>query len=285
MIYVSTACLHRDRIGEVLEEYALAGIKNIELSGGTSYYPQMEQELCFYQKKYGLNYVCHAYFPPHEQDIVVNLASCNDRIYEDSIEHYKKCIDLLHRIDCKVLSIHAGFFIEIKSEEVGKELSDRCVYNKKAAMERFCKAYYKISELCKKHDIRLYLENNVLSAYNYEKFGKKNQLMLTDYDAFVELNHNIEFEFLLDLGHLYVTANTLGINYKEQCKKLQPFTRWLHISHNNGITDQHDPLREDSEIIKIYRNIFNDQLPVTLETNGSIEDILRSKKIVEEVWQ
>ena len=137
-------------------------ITNVELSGGTRYYPEIESDLMYYKQEYGMNYVCHAYFPPSEQDFVVNLASCNEEIYLKSIEHYMNCLELLKKLDCHVLSIHAGFFIEILPSEIGKALSDTIVYDKEEALQRFCEAYKRIERVAKQYDITMYLENNVL---------------------------------------------------------------------------------------------------------------------------
>ena len=112
MIYVSSSCVKKKRIDDVIKHLADAGIKNIELSGGTDYYDGIEDDLKSLKDVYDLNYACHAYFPPHKKPFVINLASCNDKIYQQSINHYVDCIDMLKRIGCNILSIHAGFLIE-----------------------------------------------------------------------------------------------------------------------------------------------------------------------------
>lgn len=282
MIYISTSCIQDKYIREVLAKYVQAGICNIELSGGTQYYACIEEDLCLYKEKYNLNYACHAYFPPHEKEIVINLASCNNEIFAASLQHYRKCIELLRKIECRTLSIHAGFFSEITVEEIGNRLSGRIVYDESRAVERFCQAYMTISKLCEQNGIDLYLENNVLNYQNYHAFGERNLLMLTDYDAFIELYNRMPFKLLLDLGHLYVTSGTLGLDFKEQCKKLQPYVCWLHISQNNGLSDQHSPLQRESCIVDAYKMFFSDKsIPITLETHGNIESISQSKKILE----
>lgn len=58
MIYVSSACIAKKKIGEVIDTYVQNGIKEIELSGGTQYYPDIERDLSEKQKKYGLQYAC-----------------------------------------------------------------------------------------------------------------------------------------------------------------------------------------------------------------------------------
>lgn len=280
MIYVSSACVRAKKIVDVLRTYSEAGIKNVELSGGTSYYPQIEEDLKYYGRKNGLNYVCHSYFPPPKEDFVVNLAACNDKIYEQSIEHYKHCIEMLKRMECKVLSIHAGFYVEIAPQEIGKELSNDIVYDKGQALDRFCSAYIMIDKLCKNNGISLYLENNVLNQSNFERFGNQNLLMLTDYETYKELRQQLEFELLLDLGHLHVSTHTLGKDYETECAQFAPHVRWLHLSENNGIVDEHRPLVRDSEIIRMYQKYFKNNTPITLETNGSIEEILNSAELL-----
>lgn len=276
MIYVSSACIKKSRISDVIKEYVQCGIKNIELSGGTEYYDELVNDLSFMKEKYNLNYVFHAYFPPPKEDFVINLASCNDVIYEKSINHYLNCIEIMKQVGCNVLSIHAGFFVEIKTDEIGKNVSKAVIYNKKDAIERFCKAYEKIKKECDKNQIFLYLENNVLSAANYEAFGSKDLLMMTNYETFIELKQMLDFELLLDLGHLHVSANTLGLDFQRECNMFVPYAKWIHISDNNGIVDEHEPLHANSFIVQSYKKIFNTGVDITLETSGNLEDVLKS---------
>lgn len=280
MIFVSSACVRAKKISEVLLQYSKAGIKNIELSGGTSYYPQIENDLLYYGKKYGIKYVCHSYFPPAKNDFVINLAACNDEIYMRSIEHYKDCIGMLKRMEIKVLSIHAGFFIEITPKEIGRKLSGNIIYDEEKAIDRFCSAYELINKMCKENGINLYLENNVLNQENFERFGKHNLLMLTDYDAYKKLREQLDFELLLDLGHLHVSACTLSKDYESECLKFSDYAKWIHLSENNGILDQHRPLQKNSEIVRMYKKYFDTGIPVTLETNGRIDEIISSVDVL-----
>ena len=227
-----------------------------------------------------MNYACHAYFPPPKVPFVVNLASCNDEIYRKSIEHYNNCIELLKRIDCNVLSVHAGFLIEIKKEEIGKKLSREVIYDKDEAYNRFCYAYEKLSRKCREQNCRLYLENNVLSQENYQEFEHQNYLMMTDYKSIMDMKEWMDFELLLDLGHLYVSSNTLGFDYEQECIRLKEYARWIHISENNGIYDEHKPLREESVILKEFQKIFHSGFNVTLETVGEMNSVLKSVELI-----
>lgn len=280
MIYVSSSCIKNNNIAEVICQLADKGIQNVELSGGTDYYDGIESDLKRLKERYQLNYVCHAYFPPPKVSFVVNLASCNDDIYIKSIEHYDNCIDLLKKINCNVLSVHAGFLIEISKDEIGRKLNKTVIYDKNEAYSRFCYAYENLSRKCKERDIQLYLENNVLSQENYQEFKYQNYFMMTDYESIMYLKEQIHFDLLLDLGHLHVSSDTLGLDYEQECNKLKKYVRWIHISENNGIYDEHKPLRNGSVILKEFQKIFHSDLSVTLETVGEINDILNSIELI-----
>lgn len=281
MIYISTSCFKKKRIGQIIKEYGENGIKNIELSGGTEYYEEIEADLQKYKKMYGLNYACHAYFPPPKDDFVVNLASCNDKIYKKSVEHYEKCIEMLARNDIHILSIHAGFLVEITAQTVGRKIVNPVVYEEKEAYSRFCDAYKYIAALCRQNQIDFYLENNVLSSENYKEFQNHNYFMMTDYDSITKMAEQLEFKLLLDLGHLYVSCHTLKLSYDEQCEKLKPYIKWLHVSENNGAVDMHLPLKEQSDITRQAQSMGIVHTNITLETKGNIIDIKRSMDILE----
>lgn len=282
MIFVSSACVKQHNIAEIVRQLAERGIRNIELSGGTEYYDSLEDDLVMLKQKHHLQYACHAYFPPPKIPFVVNLASCNDLIYQQSIDHYLRCIEMLKRVECKVLSIHAGFLIEIGADEVGHRLSSKVIYNERKAYDRFCCAYERIARLCAENHIDFFLENNVLSEENYAEFGYHNYMMMTDYASVMKMKSQLEFSLLLDLGHLYVSSNTLGLNYDDECKKFSEYVKWLHISENNGVIDEHKPLNKDSEILQEYKKIYCQDINVTLETVGSMEEILSSISLIEE---
>lgn len=280
MLYVSSACLKKSRINEIIKHFAENGIRNIELSGGTDYYPEIVTDLKKLKKKYDLNYACHAYFPPPKNPFVVNLAACNDDIYQQSIKHYVQCIDVLKYLGCGTLSIHAGFLVEISTDEIGRKLSNKIVYDEGKAYDRFCSAYKFITELCKKNNINFYLENNVLSQENYNEFGGHNYMMMTDYESIMKMKAQLDFDLLLDLGHLHVSSHTLNLDFAQECENLCHHVKWYHISENNGISDEHRPLVEDSEILKEFYKLYDPVLNVTLETVGNIEEILRSTHLI-----
>lgn len=283
MIYVSSSCLKNKYISETVAQLAIAGICDIELSGGTDYYPDLEEDLIKLKKKYGLHYACHAYFPPPKEPIVVNLASCDDNIYQKSISHYENCIHLMEKLDCRTLSVHAGFLIRIEAGKIGKKLDCSVIYNEEKAYDRFCSAYTHLNELCQKKGITLYLENNVLSEENYQEFQQHNYLMMTDCDSIMRVKKKMDFNLLLDLGHLHVSANTLNLDFGEECNKLGKYAKWLHVSENDGVADQHYPLIKESATSDELRKIYLEGTNITLETVGNIEEIKNSIKYIDRI--
>lgn len=281
MIYISSSCIKKDRIARVVKSLAESGIRNIELSGGTGYYEEIEYDLKVLKERYRLTYACHAYFPPPKKPFVVNLASCNDEIYQQSVEHYNQCIKMLKHIDCRVLSVHAGFMVEVGTDEIGKKLSKRIVYDEGKAYDRFCSAYRCLSQQCIDSGIALFLENNVLDANNYREFGGHNYMMMTDYSSIMKMREQLDFNLLLDLGHLYVSARTLGLDFQWECSNLDGYAEWIHLSENNGVFDEHKPLREDSKILQEFRKMVTPNMNVTLETAGDIYEILQSMQLVQ----
>lgn len=282
MIYVSSSCLKKDRIVDILNEFKNHNILNIELSGGTVYYDNIFNDII--DNKDIFNFVCHAYFPPPKNDFVINLASCKDSVYNMSIDFYKKTIDLLFKMNIKVLSIHAGFYIDVDPSEIGKSISFNSAYDKKKSIDRFIVAYNLINDLCKKNGITLYLENNVISFQNYKNFNYNNYFMMTDSKSILEIKKQLDFKFLLDYAHLYVSSNTLGLDFLQEVKALSGIASWYHISDNNGIVDQHLPLESNSDIVSAFKGSSNNSIPVTLESKGNIDDITNSKKLLEKIY-
>ena len=279
MIYVSSSCISGQKISDVVRRLAQGGFRNIELSGGTSYYPEIFHDLAALKKEYGLTYVCHSYFPPPQKDFVVNLASCNDEIYNRSIQHYKNCIQRLPDIGCTVLSIHSGFFLELSPNELGSEFHTKVEYDIEAGTDRFCEAYEKISTLAEAQGITMYLENHVISSANFERSGRRIFAMMADSEAIFELKKRLDFRLLLDLGHLNVTCHSLQKDFETEARFLAPCVEWFHVSDNNAIADQHRPLTEDCAVTTIFRSIAHSNDNITLETKGSLEEITESYRI------
>jgi len=281
MIYVSSTCLKHDKIKDTVDELAQNGFKNIELSGGTNYYEGYEEDLLELKDNYNLNYLLHNYFPPPKQDIILNLASLNNGIYQKTLEHYEEAISLSRKLGAKRFGFHAGYFIDFNTKEVGNNISLTELYNKDEAMKKFCEGYNYLKE--KTRDIELYIENNVLSYTNANIFKGQCPFMFTDHEGYEELKSFIDFELLLDIGHLKVSANSLKIDFDEQLNKMIPISDYIHLSDNNGLHDQNKHFSQKSIFLnKLKKYDFGDKV-ITLEIYDSLEKLKESHVLFENV--
>lgn len=286
MIYVSTACMKANRIKESVTELGKAGIRNIELSGGTQYYSGYGQDLIMLKEKYNLQFTSHGYFPPAPTDFVVNLASCNDEIYQKSVEFYINSFKLFKMLECKALSVHAGFYMDISPLEIGKKISLTRSYDREMAEERFCKAVQLLKKSSDDANMLFLIENNVLTNENFCNFHRKNLFMMTDSQAVESLRHKLDFDLLLDLGHLKVSANTLELDYQKEFGKLIPQAKWLHLHDNDKKADLHNVLTEDSHIYRLLEK-NKKYIPdnITIEAHADITELLRCYSLVEQLIQ
>lgn len=272
MIYISSACVKAKYINKSVSTLAVAGFKNIELSGGTQYYPDYEVDLLQLQEKHGLKYLIHNYFPPPTKPFVLNLASLNDDIYEMSIELCMKAISLSKKLGGKNYGVHAGFLIDLKPNEIGRNISLDQLSERAKSIKRFVEAWNMLKSEAK-NNINFYIENNVLSSSNSITFSGENPLLLTDYDGYLELKEHMDFDLLLDIAHLKVSSNTLKLDFENELKKLLPHTDYIHLSDNDGLHDQNKSFKKGSDMLKILRNYDLNGKIFTLETYCNITEL------------
>lgn len=261
MIYISTSCLKNKSIKESIKQIVDFGYTNIELSGGTDYYPKLVDDILFLEDKYKLNLICHNYFPPPKEHFVLNLASLDLSTQDKSFKFLEKTIKLSDELKIKEFGFHAGFFLNIPLNEIGKKIQSQTLFNKQEAIVQFCKSYNKLDNLTKS---KLYIENNVISGPNYEKFGE-NIFMLTSSKDYFALKKLIKFDLILDVAHLKVSCNSLNLNFEEQLDCLIHETDYIHISDNSGVTDDNIGLKKDSQLYSLLSNYSLKNKKITLE--------------------
>lgn len=279
MIYISSSCVKHQKIKDSVLDLVNNGFTNIELSGGTEHYPELENDLLELKEKYGLNYLCHNYFPPPKKHFVLNLASLNNEIYEKSVEHLIKAVELSKKLGAEKFGFHAGFFKDIPTNQIGKKIEFSKTFDKDKALQRFCEGF----ELIKKEagDLDLYIENNVFSHPNYQSFKGENIFMLTCSKEYFELKGSLDFNLLLDVAHLKVSCNTLGLDLKKELGELVNETDYFHISDNNALEDQNNIIEKDCGFINELRLISKkNTADFTLEMYDNIENIKKSYQML-----
>ena len=184
MIFVSSCCIRHPRIDDSIRELAAAGFRNIELTGGSSRYAGFIEDLLRLRQELGLRYTVHNYFPPPKEHFVLNLASLNPSMWQRSVDHCREALSLCRRLDISFYGVHAGFLLDIKTDEAGKRIPPRKIEDRAAGLQRFAEAFATLRD--EYPDVELYIENNVFSAANAESLGG-NAFLMTDVEGYQEL--------------------------------------------------------------------------------------------------
>lgn len=276
MIYISTSCVKADTIKDSIEKLLKKGFKNIELSGGTEYYDDLQKDLINFKKNNDVNFLLHNYFPPPKKHFVLNLASLNKKTFNMSIEHYKKSLDISNNLEAKIFGLHAGFLVDPNLNELGKSIEKKKMYNKSKAIDQFCNGLEHLLNYAP--DIRICVENNVFSDKNKKTF-ESNPFLFTDYDSYIELSEKLDFNILLDVAHLKVSCKSLSLPFLEQLNNLAQISDYIHISDNDALSDSNKYVTEDSEMYKALSKINLKGKILTLEIYEDLTRILSSYKL------
>ena len=275
MIFVSTSGFKNKKISEIIEILAVNKFKKIELSGGSTYYEGIEEDLIKLKVKYNLELQLHNYFPPPKDSFVLNLSSNNDIIFNRSVEHYKKSIEISKRLGANKFALHAGYLVDPDVSELGKKINKKVFIQRSKGIEKFSLGYNILKDFAGK-EFNIYVENNVLSKNNYESFLFKNPLLFTDFNSYLELKEKLDFKILLDIAHLKVSCNSLNLNFFDEFEKLSKLTDYFHISGNNNISDNNLSICNDEVLNKLLNNFDLDNKIITLEIYSGIKDIQKS---------
>ena len=274
MIYISSSCIKSNNIIDVLNILTNKGINNIELSGGTKHFIELEDQLVNFILKNKINVRLHNYFPPPKEDFVINIASLNAEIYEKSISHCLNSIRLSKKLGADRYSIHAGFLIdpEVKEIGIGKNLKKKELYDKNLVTKKMLSAIKLFNEEAG-NDLKIYIENNVISKKNYEKY-QNNPFTLTTRNDYENLSQNINFNLLLDVAHLKVSSNTLGRNFKEDLDFLFDKTDYLHLSSNNSLEDTNNNILSDKNLVEFLKTKDLNNKTLTHEVYEDLEKVI-----------
>jgi len=244
MIFVSTVFHSGETAVMVVANLLENGFSKIELSGG-AYSGTLINELLEFKEKCCLQ--VHNYFPPPSKPFVFNLGSLDLDIAKASILHAQKAICLAVSLGRPVFSFHAGYLFDPKPTELGRRMSKRQLYDLEESTFRFIDRVNDLASFAAKEGASLLIENNVLSAENYVEFGCNPFLMTSLADTLsIMKNTDERVNLLVDVGHLKVSANTLGFDPVDFMDKCDSWINAYHLSDNDGLSDSNDLVRNDS---------------------------------------
>lgn len=277
-IYVSTVCLQNTvAVEHRIQKYIDNGITAIELGGRVKTTPQTIALL----EHFPVQLLLHNYFPPVENPFYINLASPDPTIQSRSIDYIKRNIERSATFGADLYTFHAGFITDpsgtnehgllFASPPADEETTEK-------AIERFVEGLSQIIPHAESYNVHLAIENNICRR---EHIG---QLILQTKDEFIDLFQRISSPYLgilVDIGHLQVTANTLGDDSQQFLQSLRPYIRAFHLNQNNGIIDSAEPIQMDNPLFNTIRSFSQSKMIVeanfeTVESLSTYVQMLKS---------
>ena len=121
---------------------------------------------------------------------------------------------------------------------MGNKIKKKKLYNRKKSIDIFLQNIKQISAYAKKYNIKIMIENNVITKSNLEEFGK-NPLLMCDPRECLSLLKRFpsNVKMLLDVAHLKVSSKTLGFKKENMFSKCKDYIQGYHLSDNNGLKD------------------------------------------------
>jgi len=282
--YISSSCFKLRKINELLELANKNGFYNLELSGNIEFEDKIDNKL-LKEKKF--SFLIHNYFPTLERPFVLNLASKNQVIREKSIQLCQSAIKLSQKLGAWFYSIHGGFLVDLKPEDLGKKQSHLPYIDRKLGMKIFRESINRLLEFMEKERIKtvdLLIENNVNSQENLVN-GENKLYLLADLEEtrkFFKTINSPRLGLLVDLGHLKVSAEQLGFDKHEFIEILKDKIKAFHLSENNGVEDQGLAFNETAWFIPLLKQARFKETIKMIEINktNSDEDLLKCVKVV-----
>lgn len=290
MIYISSSSIYGVSIENSIKNLADAGIHNIELSGGVQYSENILVNLKRLRETFSINFLIHNYFPPPRKDFVLNIASHNKELRKQSINFIKSSINLAQEIGIDRYTVHAGYTKNFQpNPEGGYFITDNSQgISREQATRIMLQTLSDIQDYAAERKMKIGAEN----LFPIDT-APESSLLCTPFDVFGFLDSVAEDEhigLLLDLGHLFISANYFGFDkddfIKTLDKKYHHKILGIHLSGNDGKSDQHGQLSPDCWQLETVQKFNLKMIPVTIESRGlEANEVLKQYQMVEYVLE
>lgn len=293
--FISTTCFDKNfpEEGSSLGNFKGYGI---EFSGGKVMdSAALADTLNRFYVNNGKKILIHNYFPPAENDFVLNLASGDGRIIRQSFELIGKAISLCEKYGVRYYSLHPGFLYDALPQSNGYfefDMKTGLPYGK--SLENLTLNFKSVHEIAKGHGIRLAVEN-LFENPSILKTEKRIRSSLNC--TFEEMDRTLsglpeDTGLLLDLGHLNMSAKYFSFDRMDFLERI--ISKYgsrifeLHISSNNGDFDQHFAPEPDDWQLKALRlfescpGVDGNGINITLEARRLPESsLLKTMNLLE----
>jgi len=201
-----------------------------------------------YIDEFNFEYLVHNYFPIPEESFVLNIASFNDTIRKKSINHIKSAVDFCDTIGAKIYTFHPGFLTDphgsniLKSDydfQWDENMLNKANYSK--AKSLMYSAIDEIINYARAKSAKIAIESEG-SLY------KKDHLLMQrpeEYEDFITKYESGDIYVNLNIGHLNLASNAFNFKREDFVDLIQNHIVAMELSHNDGIDDQHLPLKKN----------------------------------------
>ena len=251
---------------------------NLEL-GSTHEYKNYIKEIV---RKYPFRYITHNFFPPKKNNLILNIASLNEKLRSESIDHIKFCIKFAKDIGAELYTFHPGFLHDPSgTSNFGRNYDFK--WNKiknsnlKQSFKNMLTSLVTILEYSNKIKMKTAIETEG-SYFNSDKV-----LLQTPYDFKRIYSHFGDgvLNFNLNLGHLNLASRFHKFKKKDLIDLIYNDVVALEISHNNGLIDQHKSLTDTSPCLDHIGRFKSKKILKILEfRNTEVTEIKKSIRIL-----
>ncbi len=247
-IFVSTGAFQEKSLAGILGCRTTDGCHCIELSSGVEYGARDQMLLKKALDSGSYQFLIHNYFPVPEDPFVLNLASNDQGVLAGSREHCKAAIRLTAELGAPFYSVHCGFCFHAGPEHLGMDQTKLERFPREVAYNIFVESLELLADYATQYGVGLLIENNILAPFNL--IDGCNELLLGvtsgDLATILQTVSSDNCGLLLDVGHLRVSANTLGFSPELFLQELGPAVQAIHLSENDGLCDSNQEVSEDS---------------------------------------
>ncbi len=222
-------------------------------------------------RRYPSHVLVHNYFPLATPPFVLNLASLDWETLERSRSHCRAAVDISRDLGGAVYAAHAGYAAELTPDVLGDPArqaalpADRLA-NRDDAYATLVESSRLLTAYARERGVRFLVENHVLAAGAGERGAEL--LFAVDPSGMEQLVRDVgepEFGLLLDVGHLKVSAATLGFDPVSAAASLAPWIGALHLSENDAIADTHEPFGDEAWFLPLLRTLPDAAVTIELQ--------------------
>jgi sugar phosphate isomerase/epimerase len=245
-IAVSSTCFKERDLGRLLQHVRSEGFTDLELSGNIAYKaaPAVRGMLRKYRDVFRLQ--IHNYFPAPRCPFVLNMGHPDTALR--TLRHCKKAVELCADLGIRYYSVHAGMAFNPSPFDLGESQLHIKAFDFSESRKLMINGIVELAVYADRRGIGLLIENNVIADYNTVS-GKNERYHFADSreaEIFASLFRHPNIGILLDVGHLKVSARTMGFDPVEFIGFCRDRIKAVHLSDNDGTEDQNLPFSEDA---------------------------------------